>query len=64
MSRSTTDEDEVETEDEKNLKIVNRSQSLRTNLGGSLLTSENEKTVVLSFEGFSMKKTDIIVSSS
>ena len=52
-------EDELETEDERNLRIANRSQKTRKNAGGSYFTSENEKTVVLSIEGFSMTKTDI-----
>ena len=59
MSVHTTDDDETETEDQRNLRIANRSQRIRTNVGGSFFTSENEKTVVLSIDGFSMKKTDI-----
>ena len=59
MSIHTTDDDEPETEDQRNLRIANRSQNLRSKIGGSYFKNENEKTVVLSIEGFSVKKTDI-----
>merc|ERR1712113_174636 len=51
--------EEEEDEEKRHIRLYNNSQKLRSNMAPSLLTSDNEKAVVLSIDGFSFKKTDI-----